>query len=354
MNLFKPILTKQKNILFLILLAFFLLGEGILVYKSLQIIGQPAPNRTNIISAKKEELDKKTLLFVGDIMLDRGVEYLMKKNSFLYPFEKMREFSSGIDIVFGNLEGPIVKNPKTFPAGSLMFAFHPDTIKGLLFGNFNVLSLANNHTLNMGKEGLAETKEFLKKANIDFVGDPVFCPSDLSLEIENIIFLAINVTFPFNCNDEEIVETIEAVKSQNPKKFFIVSLHWGQEYQFTSSLSQQNLAHKIIDAGGDLIIGAHPHVIQEVEKYKGKLVFYSLGNFILDQYFSEETQQGLAVELEIYPEKLIYRLLPTQSHLSQPLLMGQKQAKELLDSVAQRSSVELSDEIKKGIIEIER
>ena len=136
------------------------------------------------------------------------------------------------------------------------------------------------------------------------------------------------------------------------KKFLIIFMHWGQEYQFANSYSQQNLSHKMIDAGADLIIGCHPHVVQNIEIYKEKLVFYSLGNFILDQYFSEETQQGLAVKLEIYTEKLVFRLFPIQSHLSQPSLMEKEKADKFLEALSQRSSQELAGEIKAGTIEI--
>ncbi|MCJ7788674.1 MAG: CapA family protein, partial [Candidatus Atribacteria bacterium] len=134
----------------------------------------------------------------------------------------------------------------------------------------------------------------------------------------------------------------------------IISLHWGEEYQLTNSLAQQKLAHQIIEAGADLIIGHHPHVVQNIEKYQGKLIFYSLGNFIFDQYFFLETQQGLAVGLEVYPDKLIFRLFPLQINLGQPVLMKQSQSSEFLIKLAERSDRKLVDAIKSGIIQIER
>lgn len=322
--------------------------EGITSYFSVVFERLPStarPGRT---------VEGKTILFVGDIMLDRGIEYLMEKNSILYPFEKISQFLKGVDIVFGNLEGPIVREPIDFPDESLKFTFSPETIEGLSFGNFNLLSLANNHTLDMGKAGLEETRDLLKESNIDFVGDPLFCSQDFSFEKDNIKFLAINKTFPFNCQDQEIIETVQLVKSENPESFLIVIIHWGEEYQLDSSLSQQNLAHKMIDAGAGLIIGSHSHVVQNIEIYQGKVVFYSLGNFIFDQYFSKETQEGLAVGLEIYPKRIIYRLFPIQSEKAQPSLMKKTEADELLKKLAEKSSQELVEEIKSGIIEIER
>ncbi|GAI70832.1 unnamed protein product, partial [marine sediment metagenome] len=147
----------------------------------------------------------KTVLLVGDIMLDRGVEDLIKQNSIYYPFQKISHFLRGIDIVFGNLEGPIINNPPEFPANSLKFAFNQEVIKGASWCNFNLFSLANNHTLDMGKEGLEETKEWLKKYGINFVGNPLFGSSNnlnSSFLRDNIIFLAFNHIFPFIAKEE--------------------------------------------------------------------------------------------------------------------------------------------------------
>jgi poly-gamma-glutamate synthesis protein (capsule biosynthesis protein) len=262
-----------------------------------------------------------------------------------------------VDIVFGNLEGPVVKNPPEFPDNSLKFAFNPEVMKGIFWANFNLFSLANNHTLNLGKEGLEETKDWLRKYQVNFVGDPLsgsWDQLDSYFPSDNIIFLAFNQIFPFLAKEEEIIETVKAVKSLNSEKFLIISLHWGEEYQLTNSLAQQKLAHQIIEAGADLIIGHHPHVVQNIEKYQGKLIFYSLGNFIFDQYFFLETQQGLAVGLEVHPDKLIFRLFPLQINLGQPVLMKQSQSSEFLIKLAERSDRKLVDAIKSGIIQIER
>ncbi|MBA7523598.1 hypothetical protein ES705_15725 [subsurface metagenome] len=299
----------------------------------------------------------KTILLVGDIMLDRGVEDLIKQNSIYYPFQKNSNFLRGIDIVFGNLEGPVVNNPPEFPDDSLKFAFNSEIIKGASWCNFNLFSLANNHTLDMGKKGLEETKEWLKKYGINFIGSPLSGSSDnlnSSFLRDNITFLAFNQIFPFMVKEEEIIKTTKAVKSLNPDNFLIVSLHWGEEYELINSPAQQSLAHKIIEVGADLIIGHHPHVVQNIEKYQGKLIFYSLGNFIFDQYFSLDTQQGLAVGLEIYPDRLVCRLFPLQINFSQPVLMEQNKASEFLIQLAKRSDDKLVDEIKDGIIKIER
>ena len=299
----------------------------------------------------------KTVLLVGDIMLDREVENLINQNSIYYPFQNISHFLRGIDIVFGNLEGPVVENPPQFPDDSLKFAFTPEVIKGASWSHFNLFSLSNNHTPDMEKEGLEETKEWLKKYGVNFVGDPLSGSSDnlnSSFSRDDITFLAFNQIFPFMDKEEEIIKTIKMVKSSNPDNFLIVSMHWGEEYKLINSPIQQSLARRIIEAGADLIIGHHPHVVQNIEKYQGKLILYSLGNFIFDQYFSPETQEGLAVGLEIYPDRLACRLFPLQINLSQPVLMERDKAREFLIQLANRSDNRLEDEIKSGIIKIER
>jgi len=299
----------------------------------------------------------KTILLVGDVMLDRGVEDLVKQNSIYYPFQKISHFLRGIDIVFGNLEGPIVKNPPDFLDNSLKFAFNPEVIKGASWSHFNLFSLANNHTPDMGKEGFEETKKHLKKYQIDFTGNPFYYQpnsKDIPFIAENIIFSAFNQILPFGIKDEEMINSVKEMHSLNPNKFLIISLHWGKEYQLNHSLVQQKLAHRIIEVGADLIIGHHPHVVQNLEKYQGKLIFYSLGNFIFDQYFSKETQQGLAVGLEIYPDELVFNLFPLQIDISQPALMVHGRSNEFLMQLAKRSDNQLDEEIKRGIIILKR
>ena len=130
--------------------------------------------------------------------------------------------------------------------------------------------------------------------------------------------------------------------------------HWGQEYKPKSLKEEQDLAHKMIDTGVDMVIGGHPHVTQEIEIYNDHLIFYSLGNFIFDQYFSKETQEGLAVGLEIYPGKKIFNLYPTKNIGSQARLMEGDEKQVFLDNLAEKSSYALQDFIKQGKIEINK
>jgi len=296
-----------------------------------------------------QRVEQKSILFVGDIMLDRKVRQLMAKYGPLYPFRKARQFLRGVDIFFGNLEGPIVDNPKISPYHLLRFSFEPEVAKILSAANFNLLSLANNHTLDEGYSGLKKTRDLLKAINIQPLGDPLVCNDKFSYQYEDVKFFAFN-TIGYCCSLDDIIKTIKEAQKLDKNLFIIVSIHWGNEYSENSSSYQKDLAHKMIDAGADLIVGHHPHVVQDIEIYRNKLIFYSLGNFIFDQYLSEETQEGIALGLELYQDKLIYRLFPLKSHLSQPCLMEREEAQRFLERLALRSSKKLHNKIKDGII----
>ena len=118
-------------------------------------------------------------------------------------------------------------------------------------------------------------------------------------------------------------------------------------------MAQQELAHSLIEAGADLIIGSHPHVVQDIEKYQGRLIFYSLGNFVFDQSFSRETSQGLALSLELYSDRAVFNLLPAAVEQGQPFLMAHDQSEQFLNELAALSEDSLSKEIKRARIVVD-
>ncbi len=122
----------------------------------------------------------------------------------------------------------------------------------------------------------------------------------------------------------------EFVKSirHAPDEFLVAMVHGGDEYQLTSNKAQKAFYRGLIDDGVKLVIAHHPHVVQEAEKYKGSMIFYSLGNFIFDQYFSKETQEGLTIKATFAHGAVSYELIPVKSIRSQPMLMTEKE-KEL-------------------------
>jgi len=337
--------------------ALFISGQALGWFKNYQnkadISTGISPVLDSVVQPKESPEPEHTIVFVGDMMFDRGVESLMEGVGFTYPVELIKDFLNKFDYSVGNLEGPINKEPKDFPDSSLMFSFNEKSVESLKAGNFKVVSLANNHTSNMANAGLEETREILKADDINYAGDPISCGIDYIYQKDEMTYYAVNETFASNCSEKQLINAFIDARHYNPESFIVAIMHWGTEYSSTSSASQQEMAHDLIGAGADLVIGSHPHVVQEIEEYQGKLIFYSLGNFIFDQYFSEETQQGLAVGMEKYIDKVVYTLYPVKNRLAQPKLMDGDDKQNFLDNLADKSDKNLSDSIKKGVIEID-
>ena len=290
-----------------------------------------------------------SLVAVGDISFSRGVERMVKKQKDLnYPFLKIRDYLKSADLVFGNLETPITEGPE-IPDFEMVFRSNPGTEQTLKQAGFSVLSLANNHTPNFGEQGLKDTFNYLAEVGIKFVGagnneqeanQPVY------IETKGIkfAFLAYNDTDIVPASYEaanshagtafmRTEKMAEAVKEAKQKTdFVIISMHAGIEYTDKPNDSQVNFAHAAIDAGADLVIGHHPHVVQTMEKYKGKYIFYSLGNFVFDQPQSQETKEGLAIKVYFAKDGINkISLLPVvMENLVQPRMTNQSEAEKIL------------------------
>jgi len=270
---------------------------------------------SNSKSEKKAE-DTTTFLFAGDMMFDRMVNHQFKTGGLDHIFDNFGErVFWGTDIAFANLEGPISADPidDNISANNLIFDFPPESIKALKSIRLNGVSLANNHTLNAGRGGLETTKGLLGRANIIHAGEQSKFSDESIIRYDSTIPVSIIVVNMLeDPGDDKIIEKIKSEKSAS--RFVIVFPHWGNEYDLKHSKSQENVAHKFIDAGCDLIVGSHPHVVQDVGIYRGKAIIYSLGNFVFDQTFSKDTQIGLilggiisktGVELSFFPTKQI-------------------------------------------------
>lgn len=258
------------------------------------------------------QIQTHTLAFVGDIMLSRAVGRKMVTNDdFSFPFRVIGQTLSSYDFLFGNLETPI-STRGTDQKHTYSFRTDPRAIEGLLFAGFDAVSTANNHMLDWGNDALLDTRIHLESSNIGAMGagkdkEEAGKPFIANIGSTTIGILAYTNLLPSGMyasstrpginNAAYALEQIALLRPQ--VDILIVSAHWGEEYKPKSNPREQKLAHEWIDAGADLIIGHHPHVIQEVEEYKGKYIAYSLGNFVFDQNFSPETMQGLMLLVKL-------------------------------------------------------
>jgi gamma-polyglutamate biosynthesis protein CapA len=241
--------------------------------------------------------DTVSMLAFGDMMLARDIRTKMDRYGDDYPFEKISSLFGQYDILTANFEGAI--SSQSSHEIKPHFGFDVEGTASLLkHHGFNLFNLANNHGDDFGLEGIELTHKLLWEQGIDTVGNPSndFDYDLLEGELNGIrfAFIGINETYK-NVDWDFAFSQMKKLKERND--FLITFIHWGDEYETEQNEWQIDRGHTLIDHGADLVIGSHPHVIQGKEFYKKRWIYYSLGNFIFDQYFSEETQEGLALDV---------------------------------------------------------
>lgn len=289
----------------------FTFYAGIVVLVAWAFLSTPTENHY----AREESqplvpISRISILFAGDMMFDRTIRTLLEREGEDYIFSCLTEELHAADLVVANLEGPITshvsKSVGTVPGmeGNYTFTFPTSTAELLARHNIGLVNLGNNHIMNFGREGLVETKQLLAQASVSFFGDP---DSVEDARVERRLIRGVPFSF-VNWSDwtsDKTDHTVAQVQKESEKgRVVVVYTHWGEEYAPVPPRVRQ-LAHSFVDAGADLVIGSHPHIVQEVEVYKGVPIYYSLGNFVFDQYWEESVRQGLLVRAEFSPAGLM-------------------------------------------------
>lgn len=275
------------------------------------------------IAEPKDKTHEVSMRFVGDIMLDRGVLYSVDKNyagDFSKLFENLGSYKDS-DIFFANLEGP-VSDKGTDMRNLYSFRMNPDVLPILKNAGLDIVSFANNHVGDWREDAFNDTRKRLDENGILYTGagdnsDLSTTPTIIEKNGLKIGFIGFSDVGPnwlnatkeksgINILDDATFDSI--VKNAKAQvDVLVTSFHWGIEYSKHTD-RQTEFAHRAIDDGATLVIGHHPHVVQDVEIYRGGLIAYSLGNFIFDQGFSKETMQGLTLEVVLdTDEKYIKR-----------------------------------------------
>ena len=310
-----PVRNKISNGMKLLLLALCVV-VGVAIYVS-------SPEQPACPVATAEQCGTGVrVLFVGDLMLDRNVARTIFSEGPGALFADVRVLLADADVRVGNLEGAITNNTSIAQKNNriLRFTFDPAQAKAVLEPlRFDAFSLANNHALDFGEFGYDETRKNLDAIGVQPFGQPFNDKGRLSTKLEvrgkTLCLIGYHALF-----DPAIAAVTDEITKLRPDCWrAVVFAHWGEEYQEHSNAAQQAAAHVFIDAGADLVVGAHPHVVQNVEVYKNKAIFYSLGNFMFDQNFSWGTTHGLAVRADFYEDKTSFILTPlsvVQQHAS--------------------------------------
>ncbi|NBT66764.1 MAG: CapA family protein [Betaproteobacteria bacterium] len=252
------------------------------------------------------------ILFVGDMMLDElPGSYIKNKKNPISDFETIFKSS---DITIGNLESVVgtggVKTNKPYT-----FLAHPRVIP-FLKKNFSAVSIANNHTGDYGDHTFLSMMGLFEKAQLKYFGGgkdlrSAHEPFIVDVKGKRIAILGFDIFLPRSFEalpdragvawgeDDYITADIQRARNFYKADFVVTFPHWGWENEKNSSPEQQRLARLMIDSGADLVVGGHPHVTQNIEIYKNKAIFYSLGNFIFNGFKDKEATTGWALEFHI-------------------------------------------------------
>jgi len=299
----------------------------------------PAPfirPEPSVVAANAPQRER-TLLFVGDVMLSRHVAEAMEARlDWDYPFRKIARTLRAADLAFANLECPVSDTGRDLHH-LYSFRADPRVIEGLKYAGFLVLSVANNHMDDWDRPALLDTVRRLRAAGFVPVGAganvgdahyPVFvtCPAESHCRSWKVEVRKSTIEYRNLAAPGELKVAFLAYVDVDPKSaaatltrpgvawldadrvladirfarhladLVVVSVHWGVEYAPRPLSRQVELAHEMIDAGADLVVGGHPHVVQPLEEYHGRWIAYSLGNFVFDQQWPV-THHGLMLKV---------------------------------------------------------
>ncbi len=344
-------ITHNQFLVFGLYSLFFSFVLGFLVIKQTQ---------TPVVYDEQDDISYKStsVLVFGDMMLDRNVREKINKNGAEYPFELIKNMLSGNDIVVVNAEGSFTSFDSVTLGKNhapLNFTFDPLLLNTLKKLGFTLIGQANNHTLNFGVIGFAESTSSITKIGLNYFGDPSnidIKPYIANINGEKIGFVAYN-EFSYQ-GKNKVILTIQEVK--NKVSYLIVYPHWGEEYNQTFTQAQQKLAHEFVDAGADAVIGTHPHVIESIEIYKNKPIFYSIGNFIFDQAQTGPKTEGLAIKILLKKDSVIYEINPFFIKRAQVSLMDEANRQIILNtlSISAIAQNDFRESIASGTIKIFR
>ncbi len=245
---------------------------------------------------------------VGDIMLDRSIRREAEHRGYAETLNGFQALFANSDLLIGNLEGPITNHPsvnQTAPVGhpdNTRFTFSPRSVEFLTAYDFDLVSIGNNHITDFGRSGVSQTRRHLAEAGVEFIGDPFQEVTVRTLERQGLSLSFISYNQFLAPDRSTVVSAIqEAGKTSD---WLVVYAHWGEEYANQPNALQRETARRFIDAGADLVVGSHPHTVQPIEEYKEGLIFYSLGNFVFDQYWNEAVRCGLVATVTLSPQEI--------------------------------------------------
>ncbi|WP_308638712.1 CapA family protein [Paenibacillus silvisoli] len=292
------------------------------------------------------------LSFTGDVLLGASVEKLLLQNGYDYPYAKVSDYLKAPDFMAVNLETPITLRGTPAENKEYVYKSSPDALPALKESGIDLVNLANNHTLDQGEEGLLDTIAHLDEAGIPNMGagrddSEAFKPVLLEANGVSVAYIGLTRVVPVGSwkagkNHPGLAETYDSTRAVAAIKeaekladVVVVMVHWGIEREDWPNNDQKRLAHEYIDAGADLVIGSHPHVLQGFESYKGKWIAYSLGNFIFPGMKPDTTKDSGVLDAACGSDgKCALKFHPMRTVQSQPAPLEGEEGKALLKRIS--------------------
>lgn len=292
------------------------------------------------------------LSFAGDIMFDKSVAGFIKSKGEDYVFQGYEKYFRGSDMVFGNLETALSNSGQPIPDKEHTFRSSPRLAAFMKKYNFAAMSIANNHTMDYGRDAFVETMKALKDNGIGYGGgghnkkeaaDGIVL-NKKGLDIGFIAFTSVvpstdwyagekrpGIIGAYKVHEAEVLSAVRALDSKCD--ILIVSMHWGKEGTTEVREREVELAHKLVDAGAEVVMGHHPHVVRRFEMYKDKLILYSLGNFIFTTSHAEISNRTVLATVRFDSNGRIKAVeaVPGIIKWGRPFPMDEVQGREYLD-----------------------
>lgn len=286
-------------------------------------------------------------------MLDRGVWRQIEQNGAHHVMGEVRDRLRAADLTFVNLECPLSAiQAHARPGGDLVFCADPDTVQVLLDAGVDVVTLANNHALDAGTRGAEDTMQVLEQNCIAYTGgrpEPMD-PEEItylrlgSTRIAFVAYTDLDVWHESMCKvDDDMANALAHVReAADNADLVIASYHWGVEYEKQPTNRQRELAHATIEAGADIILGHHPHVMSGIEAYRDGVILYSMGNFVFDQREAPDGRMNTAIfNLYVTPgERIDVVIVPLYIPRPDfaPRLVSEERGTEILAELAELSA----------------
>ncbi|KGP90010.1 capsular biosynthesis protein [Pontibacillus chungwhensis BH030062] len=311
-----------------------------------------------LLNGSPETNNPITLTFGGDVLMEYSLVNTMEDSGPDHPFQYVAPLFKKSDYTVINLETPITSATTPYPK-LYNFKASPLLLEGLSNAGVDLVSLANNHTLDYNVKGLLDTFEALDDKGIDYIGagnnqQEAYKEKRISIKNQTVAILAFSEVLPdlswyagvntpgvaSGYQLDRVISIIDKVKEE--VDYVVVYYHWGDEKVNVPNKDQTHIAHTLVDHGVDAVIGSHPHVLQGFELYNGKPIAYSLGNFLFPNYVTGKTAETGVLEVTLKEERVSMAFHPFEIKNDQivPLTEQEKKAQyNYLNSISFKAAL---------------